>query len=73
MIWNNPHPIEQDILNEQKRVTEELNFPNIFTQLQEEWAEDISEKMAEDEEKKTVKKSKLPPGVLKKLKEWRPL
>ena len=75
MIWNNPHPIEQEILNEQKKAAEELNFPNLFTQLQEEWAENISEKLEEDAERKerAKKKSKLSPGALKKLKEYRSL
>lgn len=75
MIWNNPHVIEQEILNEQKKAAEDLNFPNPFTQLQEEWAEDIAAKEAEKEELKEVvkKKRKLSPGALKKLKEYKPL
>ena len=68
MIWNNQHMIDQ------KEAAEELNFPNPFTQLQEEWAEQMSEKFEEDERKKENKKtSKLSPGAMKKLKEWRPL
>lgn len=75
MMCNNPHVIEQEILNEQKKkVAEEINFPNMFKQLQGEWAEKISE---EAEEKKLIKleanKKKLSPGVLKKLKEYRSL
>ena len=75
MMCNNPHVIEQEILNEQKKkVAEEINFPNMFKQLQDEWAEKISE---EAEEKKLIKleanKKKLSPGVLKKLKEYRSL
>lgn len=75
MIWNNPHIIEHEILNEQKKkAAEEINFPNMFKQLQDEWAEKISE---EAEEKKLIKsesnKKKLSPGVLKKLKEYRSL
>ena len=73
MIWNNLHPIEQEMLNEQKKAAEELNFPNPFTQLQEEWAEEIAAKENEKEElKEAVKKQrKLSPGALKKLKEYR--
>lgn len=75
MMCNNPHVIEQEILNEQKKkVAEEINFPNMFKQLQDEWAEKISEKA---EEKKLIKleanKKRLSPGVLKKLKEYRSL
>jgi hypothetical protein len=74
MIWNNLHVIEQEIMNDQKKVAEEINFPNMFKQLQDEWAEKISE---EAEEKKLIKseanKKKLSPGVLKKLKEYRSL
>lgn len=75
MMWNNPHVIEQEILNEQKKAMEDLNFPNPFTQLQEEWAEEISAKEAEKEELKEAakKKHKLSPGALKKLKEYKPL
>ncbi len=75
MIWNNPHIIEQEILNEQKKAMEDLNFPNPFTQLQEEWAEDIATKEAEKEELKeeVKKKRRLSSGALKKLKEYRPL
>lgn len=75
MIWNNPHVIEQEMLNEQKKAMEDLNFPNQFTQLQEEWAEDIATKEAEKEELKEAvrKKCKLSPGALKKLKEYKPL
>lgn len=75
MIWNNPHVIEHEILNEQKKkIAEEINFPNMFKQLQDEWAEKISEEAGE---KKLIKleanKKKLSPGVLKKLKEYRSL
>lgn len=75
MIWNNPHVIEQEILNEQKKAAEDLNIPNPFTQLQEEWAEEIADEEAKKEEIKEVakKKRKLSPGALKKLKEYRPL
>ena len=75
MMCNNSHVIEQEILNEQKKkVAEKINFPNMFKQLQDEWAEKISE---EAEEKKLIKleanKKRLSPGVLKKLKEYRSL
>ena len=55
------------------RESEELNAPNPFKQLQEEWAEELSDKFIEDEERKQAKKSKLSPGTLKKLREYRRL
>ena len=75
MMLNKPHIIEEEILYQQKKAAEELNAPNPFVQLQQEWADDI----AADEEKKAEiieavkKQQKLSPGALKKLKEWRPL
>lgn len=61
--------------SERKRAAEELNIPNPFTQLQEEWAEEIAAREAEKEEirEATKKKHKLSPGALKKLKEYKPL
>ena len=75
MIWNNPHVIEHEILNEQKKkVAEEINFPNMFTRLQDEWAEKISEEAIEKDKIRTeANKKKLSSGAMKKLKEYRRL
>ena len=61
--------------SERKRAAEELNIPNPFTQLQEEWAEEIAAREAEKEEIREAakKKHKLSPGAMKKLKEYKPL
>jgi len=75
MMCNNLHVIEHEILNEQKKkVAEEINFPNMFKQLQDEWAEKISEEAIEKNQIRTeANKKKLSPAVMKKLKEYRRL
>lgn len=55
------------------REAEDLNAPNPFKQLQEEWVEKLSDNFEKDEERKQAKKSKLSPGALKKLMEYRRL
>lgn len=59
----------------EKQAAEELNAPNPFKRLQEEWVDNIAEKEAEKAElEEAVKKQrKLSPGTLKKLKEYKPL
>ena len=66
MMWN-------DQL--EKKTAENLNIPNPFTQLQEEWAEEIAAREAEKEEIREAakKKHKLSPEAMKKLKEYKPL
>lgn len=58
-----------------KEAAEELNFPNLFAQLQQNWADNIAEEEAEKAElKEAVKRQrKLSPGAQKKLKEYRPV
>ena len=46
-----------------KQAAEELNFPNLFTQLQQNWADDIAEEEAEKAEKKAKKEDGFFHGV----------